>query len=113
MAFLLNTVVSALVIAFASWLSGRTPRLAGFIVALPLATMLVLPLSYWQHGNPATSIALARSIFVAVPLTLTFFVPFLLSDRIGLSFWQAYGLACITLSLAFFVHRLLAQLLGA
>ncbi len=111
MTFFLNVVVSALVISFASWFSGRSPGLAGFIVALPLATMLVLPLSYLQHEDPAISFALAKSIFVAVPVTMTFFLPFLFSERLTLSFWQAYGLACLVLPLAFVVHRLLVRLL--
>ena len=105
MDFVLNLVVSAIVISFASWLSGRFPSLAGFIVALPLATMLVLPLSFREHGSTEASVTLARSIFVAIPVSLAFFVPFLFSDRWGLSFWQAYGLGCVALLVGFFLHR--------
>ncbi len=82
-----NIILSASVIAFASWLSGRFPGTAGFIIALPLATMLVLPLSHLQHGGGGeNTILLAKSIFVAVPVTLAFFIPFLLSGKLGLSF---------------------------
>jgi len=105
MAFAINVLVSAMVIGFASWLSGRLPTTAGFVVALPLATLLVLPMSYREHGDAEASILLARSIFVAVPVSLSFFLPFLLSGRLGLSFWQAYGLGCAALPLAFLVHR--------
>jgi len=45
MPLVLNTLVSALVIGVAAWMSRRYPGTAGFIVALPLATMLVLPLA--------------------------------------------------------------------
>lgn len=109
MAFAINVLVSALVISFASWLSGRLPGAAGFLVALPLATMLVLPLSFQEHGNAQTSIDLARSIFAAIPISLTFFLPFLLSDRLSLSFWQAYALGCAALPVGFFVHRALLR----
>ena len=105
MATIFNILVSAFVIGFAAWLSGRFPGIAGFIVALPLATMLVLPLSQLQHGDSENTITLAKSIFVALPITLTFFLPFLVSDRLGLSFWQAYALGCLALLFGYFVHR--------
>ena len=109
MTFALNVVVSALVISTASWLSGRLPNLAGFFVALPLATMLVLPLSFREHGSAESSILLAQSIFVAVPITLMFFVPFLLAGRLNLSFWQAYALGCAALPMGYLVHRALSK----
>jgi hypothetical protein len=106
-----NVLVSAGVICFASWLSGRFPGAAGFIVALPLATMLVLPLSYREHGSAETSILLAKSILLAIPISLTFFLPFLLSGRLALSFWQAYVLGCLLLPAGFFLHRAVVRLL--
>ena len=113
MAFLINVAVSALVISTASWLSGRFPTVAGFMIALPLATMLVLPLSYQEHGSHANTVLLARSIFIAIPISLTFFLPFLLSDRLGLGFWQAYGLGCAALPVGFFLHRAVSRVLFA
>ena len=113
MTFALNILVSATVISFASWLSGRLPTLAGFFVALPLATMLVLPLSYREHGSAESSILLANSIFVAIPISLGFFLPFLLANRIGLTFWQAYAFGCLALPLGFFVHRAVTRALFA
>jgi hypothetical protein len=110
--FALNVVVSATVIGFASWLSGRFPTSAGFIVALPLATMLVLPMSYLEHGSAESSILMARSIFVAIPVSLAFFLPFLLAGRLGLTFWQAYALGCTALPLGFFLHRALMRALA-
>lgn len=100
-----HILVSACVIGFAGWLSGRYPVTAGFVVALPLATMLVLPFSYHQHGDPQAAVILARSIFVAIPVSLGFFVPFLLADRLGLGFWQAYALGCAALVAGFALHR--------
>jgi len=110
-AFVLNVLVSALVISVASWLSGRFPGTAGFIVALPLATMLVLPLSYQEHGSTGTAILLAESIFVAIPISLMFFIPFLLANRFNLSFWQAYALGCLALPIGFLIHRLVVNTL--
>ena len=111
MAVVLNVIVSALVISFAAWLSGRFPGTAGFMVALPVATMLVLPLSYLQHGNTESTMLLAKSIFIAIPVTLMFFLPFLLSQKFGLSFWQAYLAGCAILPAGFFLHRVALRLL--
>jgi hypothetical protein len=111
MTFALNVVISAITISFASWLSGRFPGIAGFIVALPLATMLVLPLSYQEHGSSETTLLFAKSIFVAIPISLAFFVPFLFSERFGLSFWQAYAWGCAALPAGFFLHRFVTKAL--
>lgn len=109
MTCVIRALVAALVVSFASWLSGRFPVTAGFIVALPLTTMLVLPMSYLQHGSAGNTMLLAKSIFAAIPVTMAFFVPFLFSGRLGLSFWQAYSLACLVLCLGFFAHRAVAR----
>lgn len=111
MGFVINLVVSATAISTASWLSARFPGIAGFIVALPLATMLVLPLSQLEHGSQADPTALAKSIFLAIPMVMLFLLPFLFSERVGLGFWSAYALACAWLAPAFFLHRLLLRLL--
>ena len=107
---ILNVVVSACVIAFASWLSRQFPGTAGFIVALPLATMLVLPLSQLQYGDGGNTILMAKSIFVALPITLGFFIPFLLLARFGLTFWQAYAFGCLLLMVGYFAHRVLLRM---
>ena len=105
MLFVINVLVSASVISFASWLSGRFPTTAGFIVALPLATLLVLPMSYLQHANSETAVTLAQSIFIAIPVSLTFFLPFLFAGKLGLTFWQAYGIGCAALPVGYLLHR--------
>ena len=45
--FTLKIVLAAIIIAFASWLSGQNPKLAGFIIALP-------PVSYTHLTLPTT-----------------------------------------------------------
>jgi hypothetical protein len=111
MLIVLNVLVSASVISFAAWLSRRFPATAGFFVALPIATLLVLPLAQLQHGNAQNTLLMARSIFLAIPVTLGFFVPFLVAERVGISFWQAYGLGCALLPIGFFLHRMVTRLL--
>ncbi len=109
--FVLNILISATAISVASWLSGRFPVIAGFVVALPLSTMLVLPLSRLQHGPGVDTPELATSILIAVPVTLVFLVPFAVMDRVGLSFPGAYALACAWLVVGYFLHRYVVGLL--
>lgn len=105
MTFWINLIIAASAISLSSWLSGRSPTLAGFLVAMPLASLLVLPMSFLEHRDAAASIHLAQSIFVAIPVSLLFFLPFLVAERVGLSFWQAYGLGALALPLGFVAHR--------
>jgi hypothetical protein len=107
MHFALNVLGSALIIAAAAALSARYPVAAGFLVALPLSTMLVLPLSHIQHGDATATITFAKSILVAIPITFLFFVPLLLAERLGLSFWFAYVAGCALLPVGFVVHSAL------
>lgn len=105
MFFLLKIVVSAAVIALASWLSGRRPELAGFIVALPIATLLALVFSYIEYKDEQATITFARSILLAVPVSYLFFVPFFLSGRLNLGFWDCYFAGLILLGAGYFIHR--------
>ena len=110
MLIVLNTLLSALVIGVAAWLSRRYPVTAGFVIALPLATLLVLPLAYLQHRDADSAFQMARSILVALPITILFFIPFLMRERF--SFWGAYALGCALLPVGYFVHRAIMRALG-
>ncbi len=102
--FPVKIAISAVVIAFASWLSDKKPELAGFIIALPLASLLVLAFSYAEYSNADASVKFAKSILVAVPLSLLFFVPFLFAKEIKLGFWGLYGLGLALLVAGYFIH---------
>ncbi|MFT5391133.1 MAG: hypothetical protein ACI8PT_001325 [Gammaproteobacteria bacterium] len=66
--FALKMAIAATVIAFSSWLVGKKPELAGFVVALPLASLLALAFSYGEHRDSEASILFAKSILVGVPV---------------------------------------------
>lgn len=93
-------IFSSLLLTFSAWFSKKNPEAAGFLIALPLATMIVLPFSYWTHGDVKNSIELAQEILRAIPISLMFFVPFALANRFSLGFWQAYfaGIALLVAS---------------
>lgn len=101
---MLKVLLAACLITFASWLAGRAPKLAGFIVALPLTSMLALMAAQWEHKNVQLTQEFAVSIFKAVPLSLLFFVPFLFAEKIGLPFWGLFFLGIILLAGGYGIH---------
>ncbi len=111
MFFLFKVLVSAFIIALAAGLSGKFPRAAGFLVALPISTMLVLPLAYLEHQEVETITALAKGVLIALPGIAIFLLPFLVAARWGVPFWVAYVVACLWLIPAFFLHRFLFRIL--
>ena len=105
MNFLLKTILSSILIAFASWLAGRKPVLAGFIIALPLMSMLAIFLAYLEHRNMAKINQFAESILVAVPLSLLFFVPFILNKWLKMNFTLTYTSGIALVGIAFLIHH--------
>jgi hypothetical protein len=108
---LIKVFIAATVISFCSWLSDKRPELAGYIVALPIATLVALAFSQIEWGNTANTIRFAKSILVALPFSLLFFIPFLLADRFGLSFWSCYASGLALLLAGYFMHKLVMELI--
>jgi hypothetical protein len=104
-----KVLISACLIAFASWLSNKKPELAGFIIALPLTSLLALGFSYAEFKDTETSVRFAKSIVTAVPLSLLFFVPFLLAQKLQLGFWQLYAIGLALLVVGYFTHTLIMK----
>ena len=107
MFFLAKILISATVIAFASWLSGRLSVLAGFIVALPLVSILSILFSYMEYRDMNKVNQFATSILIAVPLSLVFFLPFLLNKWLKMSFALTYVSAIGCLAAAYMLHHLI------
>lgn len=111
MLFVLKTGISALAIAFSSWLAGRKPELAGFIIALPLASLLSLVFSYVEHKDTEASITFAKSILIGIPVSCLFFLPFFFSKKFGYGFWESYVIGFALLVAGFFLHKYIISLL--
>ena len=107
MFFLTKIIISGVVIAFASWLAGRQSILAGFVVALPLVSMLAILFSYLEYRDMDKINQFAVSIFAAVPLSLLFFVPFLLNKWFKMNFALTYLSAIGFLAAAYLIHQLI------
>jgi len=107
--FFIKVFLSGLIIAFASWLSLKKPTLAGFIIALPLISIIALAFSYLEHRDLDKSIIFAKSILVGVPVSLFFFIPFFFAKTLELKFATTYGLGIMFLVLGFFLHKFITD----
>jgi hypothetical protein len=102
---IVKIAISVGMITGASWLAGKKPGLAGFLVALPLTSLLTLSLNYLEYRDPQRLWEFGRSIAVAVPISLLFFVPFFLVPKERASFLLAMGLGLGALALGYLLHR--------
>jgi len=107
--FVFKMLFSGAVIAFASSLAGKKPVLAGFIIALPMMSMMSLLFMYAEYRDMAKANTFALSVLAAVPLSLLFFLPFVLHRWMKLGFGATYlaGIVCVTLG--YLAHSLLAK----
>lgn len=97
--------LAAFVIAFASWLAGKKPELAGFITALPLVSIIAIAFAYTQHGDVENTAQYARSIILAVPVSWLFFVPFFFTEKLDLGFWPCWVAGLLLLGVGYFIHQ--------
>lgn len=106
----LKILLSAVIIAFVSWLSGKKTGLAGFLTALPLVTLIALVFSRFEYSDPKLSVEYAKSIFVAIPISLMFFVPFLLASRFQWNFWTCYLAGLFLLGVGYYIHQFIVRI---
>ncbi len=111
MIFILKIIFASIIISFCSWLSAKKPELAGFIIALPLASILAIIFSYIQHKNLEMTITFAKSILIAIPASYLFFVPFFLPEKFQLNFWVTLIIGFILLIIGYFFHKFLMELI--
>ena len=104
-------LLAAIIISFVSWLSGKKTGLAGFLTALPLTTLLALAFSHLEWKDSAQSVAYAKSVFVAIPVSLLFFIPFILAEKFNLNFWTCYSSGVALLGVGYFIHTYVSKLI--
>ena len=103
--FLFKLLISSGVIASTSWLAGKRPGLAGFLMALPISSLLAIAFTQTEWRDADKSVDFARSILLSVPLSLTFFLPFLFSKELRLPFWGQYFAGIALLAVSYGIHR--------
>ena len=112
MIFALKALLAGLIIAFSSWLAGQNPRMAGYIIALPIASLIAIAFVYFEHSSVEKTILYAKSILVAIPVSYLFFLPFFLAKQFNMNFWLIYGSGVILLTLGFFIHKYFVNFLS-
>lgn len=102
---ILKFSIASAIITLSSWLAGKRPDLAGFIIALPVASLIALAFSFAEHRDAEASITFAKSILIGVPVSWLFFAPFFLAERLNLGFVTCYVAGLILLTGGFFLHQ--------
>jgi len=100
----LKILLSASIIAGISWYAGKNPSLAGFLIALPILSVLAISFSYFQYRDMEKINQFASSIVVSIPLSLLFFVPFILNRWLKWGFFPIVFLGFILLFVGYLIH---------
>jgi hypothetical protein len=106
-------LLASILISVVSWVSGKKGELAGFLTALPLTSMLALAFSQMEWRDSANSVAYAKSVFLAVPVSLLFFIPFLFAQRLNWGFWGCYIGGIALLGIGYFGHSWISKAMGS
>ena len=110
--FLVKVLVSALVIALASEIAKRDSFWGALLVALPLTSILAVSWLYAETRDNALVTRFARDIFLLVPGSLVFFVPFLLETKTRFGFLPNLAVGIVLLILAVWAMRRIVSGLG-
>ena len=102
--FVAKIVLSGLIIAGISWLAGKNPSLAGFLIALPILSVLAIGFSYFQYRDMGKINEFATSILVSLPISTLFFVPFLLNRWTKWSFSPTLLAGLGLLAIGYLIH---------
>ncbi len=84
--FVAKVLVSALVIAAATEVARRSPFWGALLIALPLTSVLAMSWLYAETRDNQLLTQFARDIFVLVPVSLVFFLPFWLEKKTQFGF---------------------------
>ena len=78
MPFLVKTIISALIISLSTTLAKKNPSLGGLILALPIVSIIAFAILGYEGTDPNVLKIYAKSTLVLVPISLVFFVPFVI-----------------------------------
>ncbi len=98
--FFAKVLISAVAIAVATEVAKRDSFWGAMLVALPLASILAVSWLYAETRDNALVTRFARDIFLLVPVSLVFFVPFLVEGKTRLGFLPNLLAGLVLLALA-------------
>lgn len=103
--FIAKILVSALVIAVATEVARRDTFWGALLVALPLTSILAISWLYAETRDNLLVTRFARDILLLVPVSLVFFVPFLLETKTRFGFLPNLIAGLTLLALAVWATR--------
>jgi len=109
---LARALATAAFIVLVSEVAKRSTLVAAILVALPLATMMTVGLTYLDTRDAQLSTRFATTPFFLVWPGLLFFITLPLLERWGAHFWLAYGVAVLVAILAYAATILILRRMG-
>lgn len=103
--FAVKVLVAAVIIGIAAEVAKRNPFWGAILIALPLTSILAMSWLYADTRDNALLTQFARDIFVIVPVSLVFFVPFLLETKTRFGFVPNMGIGLVLLAVSVWVLR--------
>lgn len=112
MKFILNTFISALIIAAVAEVGKRSSFLAALLISLPMTSLLALSFLFVETKNPEKVAALSMGIFWLVLPSLVFFLVLPVLLRSGIGFWISLGASSVCLIAIYYPYSWLLGRLG-
>lgn len=107
-----RALATALFIVIVAEIAKRSTLLAGILVAMPLATIMTVGLTYLDTRDAELSTRFATTTFAMVWPGLLFFIALPLLQRLGVTFWIAYGAAILLVLIGYAAMILLLRRFG-
>ena len=74
---ILKAIVSSGVVLGVSYISGKLPKLAGFLAVMPVVSLLAVIFSHIQYGDKFDMVNFYKGMLVGLPALVLFYLPFL------------------------------------
>lgn len=112
MKFLINTIISAIIIAAVAEIGKRSSFVGAALVALPLTSILAISFLYIETKDLQKVSALSYGIFWLVLPTLLLFIALPMLLKTGLNFWISLATSSGALIIVFWGYSWLLHKLG-
>lgn len=112
MQVLINTIVSAVLIAISAELSKKSNVLSAVLISLPMSSILLLSIIYVKTNDVQKVSEISYSILWFVLPSLMFFIVLPLLLKQGLNYWISLFLSCLFLSTFYFGYAKVLKNLG-
>lgn len=103
--FIAKVLISAVIIGAATEVAKRHPFWGAVIIALPLTSILAMSWLYAETRDNLLLTQFAKDIFLIVPVSLVFFLPFLLEKKTSLGFIANMLIGLVLLSVSVWLLR--------